>query len=325
MTAVSETLDLAHLDSAGFDRLYKDRIEPCFVAHEPERLEAVGTFKKRIVITGPLALVAGAGIGFLTRDVFFGVIAVAIAGVVAFTYSYLKLQSVADKVKAASLHAIAESIGVNYNPEVPEPPALRRFLDLSLLPRFDRSHYEDLFHGAYQGASFDLYEGKLETRHTDSKGRTSYNTVFSGQILRLAFPRKFLGVTIVRRDAGVFNVFGEDKKRNLKRVGLEDPKFEKIFEVYGTDQVEARYLVHPTFMQRLVDLEEGFKGKSLRCGFEDGDLLIAIEGGNLFEPGSMFEPLANPERAKKLVDELGGVMKVMDSVLTAQAKRPALP
>jgi hypothetical protein len=319
---MSETLDLAHLDNAGFDRLYNDRIKPCFLEHEPERLEAVGTFQKRFMLTAPLALAGGAGIGVLTRDIMFGVIAIAIAGVVAFTFSYLKLQAVADKVKVASLRAIAESIGVNYNPDVHEPPALRRFLDLKLLPGFDRSKYEDLFHGTYQDASFDLYEGKLETKSTDSKGRTSYSTVFSGQILRLAFPREFLGVTIVRRDAGIFNMFGADKKKNLKRVGLEDPKFEKIFEAYGTDQVEARYLLHPTFMQRLVDLEDSFKGKSLRCGFEDGDLLIAIEGGNLFEPGSMFEPLADPVRARKLVDELGGVMKVMDSVLTAQAKRP---
>jgi len=40
----------------------------------------------------------------------------------------------------------------------------------------------------------------------------------------------------------------------MKRVGLVDPVFEKIFEAYGTDQVEARYLLTPTFMQRLVRL-----------------------------------------------------------------------
>ena len=156
----------------------------------------------------------------------------------------------------------------------------------------------------------------------DSKGRTSYSTVFRGQIIRLAFPRKFLGVTIVRRDMGIFNMFGEDKKRNLERVGLEDPKFEKVFEVYGTDQVEARYLVHPVLMERLMTLETGLKGERLRCGFEEGDLLIAVEGGDRFEIGDLFKPLADPKRARKIVDDLAKVMQVMNAVLTAQAKRP---
>lgn len=320
---MSETLDLAHLDSAGFDRLYQERIEPCFAAHEPERLEAVRSFKRRFIVTAPMAFVIGVGIGAWANDVIMGAIFTVVLVGFAWGFSYWKLQTVAENVKAASLTAIAESVGVKYSPTVPDPPALRRFQTLNLLPGCDRSKYEDLFHGAYQDASFDLYEGHLERRSRDSKGRDSYSTVFRGQILRLAFPRKFLGVTLVRRDSGLFNLFGEDRKNNLKRVGLEDPKFEKIFEVYGTDQVEARYLVHPVFMQRLVDLEGSFKGKSLRCGFEDGDLLIAIEGGNLFEPGDMFKPLADPGRARRLVEELGGVMKVMDSVLTAQARRAA--
>jgi hypothetical protein len=124
---------------------------------------------------------------------------------------------------------------------------------------------------------------------------------------------------VVRRDAGLFNFLGGTSK--LKKVSLEDPVFEKAFEVYSNDQVESRYLLHPMFMQRLVDLETAFKGKKLRCGFDQGDLMIAIEGGNKFEPGSMFKPLADPVRAKSLVDDVSSVMRVMDAVLTAQARR----
>jgi hypothetical protein len=117
----------------------------------------------------------------------------------------------------------------------------------------------------------------------------------------------------------MFNVFGSGE--GLKRVGLEDPKFEKVFEVYGSDQVEARYLVHPVLMERLLDLEASFHGQKLRCAFEYGDLLIAVEGGNLFEPGDLFKPLPDPARARRIVEEIGKVLRVMDGVLTAQAKR----
>src|SRR6185436_1491952 len=95
-----------------------------------------------------------------------------------------------------------------------------RFEQWKLTPSYSRSHFEDWFAGAYKGSSYDLYEGHLEQRHSDSKGR-------------MHFPRDFLGVTVVRRDMGLFNVFGGGL--GLKKVGLEDPVFEKAFEVWGGD------------------------------------------------------------------------------------------
>ena len=148
--------------------------------------------------------------------------------------------------------------------------------------------------------------------------------MFRGQLIRMHFPREFLGVTIVRRDAGVFNVFGggELDGRKLERVRLVASEFEKAFEVWGTDQVEARYLLHPVMMERLIELEKGLHGKRLRCGFENGDLLVAVEGGNLFEPGDLFKPLVDPARARRIINEIAGVVKVMDQVRDG-AKRAA--
>ena len=62
--------------------------------------------------------------------------------------------------------------------------------------------------------------------------------------------------------------------------------FSKIFEAYGTDQVETRYLLTPTFMQRLVDLEQSVDGKKIRFAFTGGQLLIAVETENRYEAGS---------------------------------------
>lgn len=316
------TLDLTALDDAGFARLYESRIKPGFDAHEPERVAAVATFKQRLMIGLGLTALAAIVASLLARDIAFGFFAAIAGGFIAYAWSMAKLNAVRAKVKEASCKAIAESIGVLFWPDVGQPPAFQRQRELGLLPAHDRAKFEDLFQGSYRDAQFDLYEAHLEQRHRDSKGRTSYTTVFRGQVIRLSFPRKFLGITIVRRDAGMFNVFGEMfAGKGLKRVGLEDPVFEKAFEVYGTDQVEARYLLHPAFMQRLVDLETALKGKRLRCAFEQGDLLIAVEGGNLFEPGDMFKPLAQPERARRIVDDVASVLRVMDGVLTAQARR----
>ena len=316
---MSDTLDLARLDEAGFSKLYEERVRPCFETYEPQRLEAVEAFKRRLTWGLAISAVITVAIGLGTQDAGPASIIGVMGAIIAFAIAYAKINKVKRLVKIASCNAIAQSVGVTYTIDSFDPPAFARQKSLGLVPGFDRSHFEDLFQGAYQDASFDLCEAHLERRHTDSKGRTQWSTVFRGQLVRLAFPREFLGVTIVRRDAGLFNVFGGG--RDLDRVRLEDPVFEKMFEVWGTDQVEARYLLHPAFMQRLVDLETTLRGKKLRCAFEKGDLLIAIEGGDLFEIGDMFKPLADPARARKIVDDIAGVMRVMDQVLTAQAKR----
>ncbi|WP_395648016.1 DUF3137 domain-containing protein [Terricaulis sp.] len=319
MTAESPNVDFANLDDATFARLYAERIEPCFHDNEDERIAAVASYKQRLMIGIPAVLAVAAVAWFWSREFWFAFFAIVFLGVIAFAIAYAPLAAVGKKVKQAYCAAIAEAMGASFTMGGFSPPALERMKHLRLLPGYSRSSFEDLFSGSYRECPFDLYEAHLEQRHTDSKGRTRYSTVFRGQLVRMHFPRKFLGITVVRRDAGVFNVFGGGL--GLKRVGLEDPLFEKAFEVWGNDQVEARYILHPVLMQRLLDLETRLKGKRLRCAFEDGELLVAVEGGNLFEPGDLFKPLVDQTRARRIVDEIASVVRVMEQVITAQARR----
>lgn len=48
------------------------------------------------------------------------------------------------------------------------------------------------------------------------------------------------------------------------------PDFEDAFTVFTTDQTEARYLVHPTYIERLIALENAFQGKDIKTLFKDG-------------------------------------------------------
>lgn len=317
--AATQTVDFANLDEPTFQRLYAERIEPCFRDNEDERVAAVASYKRRLLIGVPSVLTVAALAYVWSREVMFGVFALLFLGILAFAIAYGPLAAVGKRVKQAYCAAIAEAMGATFTLGAFAPPALERMKHLRLLPGYSRASFEDLFSGSYKDCPFDLYEGHLEQRHTDSKGRTHYSTVFRGQLVRMNFPRKFLGVTVVRRDAGVFNVFGGGL--GLERVGLEDPLFEKAFEVWGNDQVEARYILHPVLMQRLLDMETRLKGKRLRCAFEEGDLLVAIEGGNLFEPGDLFKPLVDATRARRIVDEIASVVRVMEQVITAQARR----
>lgn len=320
----AQVIDLARLDDAAFERLYKERIEPCFIGNENDRLAAVAKFKQRILIGAGIAIALGV-VGYLIwRQLDIVAVIFFMAAFIVGIWAYQPLAKVGQTLKQQYCSAIADAMGATFTIGTFQPPAFDRLRAMNLVPGFARSKFEDLFSGHYKNSAFELYEGHLEQRHTDSKGRTRYTTVFRGQLIRMHFPREFLGVTIVRRDAGVFNVFGGGKAQGqkLQRVGLVDSRLEKAFEVWGTDQVEARYLLHPVMMERLLELETKLHGKRLRCAFEAGDLLVAVEGGNLFEPGDLFKPLVDPARARRLVNEISGVFGVMDQVLTAQAQRP---
>lgn len=323
MTETIAPLDLTRLDEVSFQRLYAERIEPLFQANEGARRAAVAKFQQWALIGGSLTLVAAALAFVLASKPQLGLVIGLMGAVLTGIVAYQPLAKASKELKRQYCTSIAEAMGAQFAVEGFQPPALERFKAMRLLPNYQRSSFEDLFSGAHKGASYELYESDLKQRRSTGKS-TSYVTVFRGQLIRLHFPRSFLGVTIVRRDAGMLNAFGggDIEGRKLERVGLVDPTFERAFEVWGTDQVEARYLLHPVMMERLIALETALRGKRIRCAFEGGDLLIAVEGGNLFEPGDMFKPLNDPARARRVVDELASVVRVMDQVLTAQAGPP---
>ncbi len=325
METAPQAIDLGRLDDAAFERLYRERIEPCFVANESDRVAAVAKFKQRWLLGGAAAAALSLGAYLIWRQFDIAAVVFLMSAFIAWIIAYQPLAKVGETLKRQYCSAIADAMGASFTLNTFAPPAFARLRELGLVPGFSRSKFEDLFSGSYKASAFDLYEAHLEQRRTDSKGRTHYSTVFRGQLIRLHFPREFLGVTIVRRDAGVFNVFGGGNAdgKKLERVRLVDARLERAFEVWGTDQVEARYLLHPVMMERLLELETKLHGKRLRCAFEGGDMLIAVEGGNLFEPGDLFKPLVDPSRARRIVTEISGVFGVMDQVLTAQAQRPS--
>ena len=67
--------------------------------------------------------------------------------------------------------------------------------------------------------------------------------------------------------------------------------------------------------QKLVDMEEAFHGGKLKCCFDGGDMFITLQGGNLFEPGTMFKRLDDPDRVRELLSDFAAVFNIIDSVV----------
>jgi len=313
--------DEHHAELKGFSEYYHREVFPLLAARDGARKEAL---RKTLIFGAVIAVITICAVLYLTslqRDAQLSIIVLFIGvGAVAALYAWL-IKGVRGETKEKIVGGICAYIGWTFQAEVTEKPDLDYWSGLGLLPKGHagggslggkRSSFEDQLSGEAHGAQFNSVEVHLER-----KGDKSWHTVLRGQMMTMTFPRKFLGRTVVLRDKGFLQ---GKKKGDMKRVGLVDPVFEKIFEAYSTDQVESRYLLDPVFMQKLIDLERSVDGKKIRFGFIEGQLLIVVETPNRFEAGSMLKPLTAPERTQKTLDEIGAVYDVVDGVMKPQSK-----
>ena len=99
----------------------------------------------------------------------------------------------------------------------------------------------------------------------------------------------------------------------LNEIKLEDTKFEKRFNVYSSDEIEARYLVTPAFMERFYNLKTAFGARKVKCSFSKEQLLIAIyTNKNLFEIGGLFRPLGDIRSVNRFYKEITSICKMVE-------------
>src|SRR5262249_33421498 len=134
------------------------------------------------------------------------------------SFAYWPLSVLNTQVKLKMLGTIAGAIGCKYQQNGFTPAGFVSVRALGLVPSYDRANFEDWWGGQRFKCCFDLYEAQLEQKHTDKNG-THWSTCFRGQLMRVAFPKPFLGTTVVRRDRGWFN-FLDHFGSKLQRIGL---------------------------------------------------------------------------------------------------------
>jgi len=189
-----------------------------------------------------------------------------------------------------------------------------------IFPSFHRKTVEDHIRGTEDGVNFELAEIVLKRRQRTGRN-TTYVEVYHGVVFSFTFPKQFNGKTLVSRDSGaVGNFFGKIGKP--QQVHLEDPRFEKLFQVYSTDQVEARYLLTPTFMERITTLADLFGKKAVDMAFLDNRLIVSVRvTENQFEAGGMFKGMTDTSRIETLAKELCVVFDIVDTLnLTTQSR-----
>lgn len=184
----------------------------------------------------------------------------------------------------------------------------------------DRYSGKDFFEGIHGKTElhFSLIHAEeryeTTTTETDSDGNTTTRTeehwrdIFKGLFFSADFNKDFRGSTLVRAGkAGMLsNLFG-----NL--IKLEDPRFNDKFRVFSRDQVEARYLLTPRLMERLLELRDRLG--SFELSFVGSRIYIAAWGFpyNAFEP-DLGRPFTDPTQLTKTLGWIYLVTGIVDEL-----------
>jgi len=198
-----------------------------------------------------------------------------------------------------------------------------------IIPQYNTYKSEDYIQGQFKGVVLEFVETHLIREH--NKGQ---KTMFSGMLVLLEMNKSFKGNTIVRTGGGsvktlfssidtilrtnIGDVFSQIKKTffpttAMEKVGLEDPRFAKMFDVYSTDQVEARYLLTPSFMERLLALAKAYDSTDIQCSFFDNKVFFTIPTHcNLFEPRPIYKSVLNMHDVYTFLDQAKHIFQIID-------------
>ena len=184
-----------------------------------------------------------------------------------------------------------------------------------IIPYHQKCETEDYFQGTYKGINIEFCEMKLTKRSGSGKRRRTI-TVFKGLavLLQLNY-KKFYGHTILDKDQSKLGSWFKEKGSNLKKANLVDPEFERIFDVYTNDQVEARYLIDPKMIEDIKGLYLEYNGDKMAAAFYDTQMLILIASRyNHFEPADIYVRATSPESILSMKGEIERILSLVDQL-----------
>jgi hypothetical protein len=177
---------------------------------------------------------------------------------------------------------------------------------------------EGLVHGRLSGVRIQASQVVVRPRTgRDGEGLA----VLSGIFAIAEFNKEIKAITVVRPDiservlgragktAQSLGTMGED----LKLINLEDSRFENEFAVYGTDEVEARYILTPSMMERILAFRE-VTGHGLSLAFRGGHVYVSIPRSEaVFEP-RVFKTVFSQRLIKRYVADMTAAIGVVEEL-----------
>lgn len=308
-----------------YDSVLTTELEPI---EEQRKLYVAKTWHITFIWIG--GLIAAAGLGLLLIYL----AALPIIGMIVMLVIHYKKRSVIGKfiltnfkknVIEKTLHNINDSL--NFYPE--KYMSQSTFAESKIFTNSgSRYKGDDYVTGTVGQTEISFSEIHAEDYTKDKDGKKQYYTIFKGVLFVADFHKNFVGETFVLTDTAEKMLGGLGKmfqKMNISRpelVKLENVTFEKQFVVYGTDQVEARYIITPVLMETMLQLNENYN--NVQFSFINSKIFITIpQKKNMFEP-NYYSTLLNFDYLKEYYEllyyciSLVGILELNNRIWTKE-------
>ena len=171
---------------------------------------------------------------------------------------------------------------------------------------------DDYVSGKIGNTAFEFSDIKLTV-----EGGDSTTTVFQGLFFSIDFNKNFNGRTFVLTDYAerAFGLIGQELQSIISLRGelirLESEEFEEQFVVYSDDQIEARYILSPSFMEKILELKNT-TNNLIEMSFVKNKLYIALsKGKGSFEP-KLHESIVDFNDIQTYYDDLTLVLDLVE-------------
>jgi LPXTG-motif cell wall-anchored protein len=241
-----------------------------------------------------------------------GVTIIASGGIYLYKRSKL-IKAYKDEVIAEIIQSIDDSFQYNRKGRISEV----EFKESQLFQRPDRYNGEDYITGKLDKTDFKFSEIHAEYQTQDSEGDTSYGTIFKGLFMIADFHKAFLGHTVVlpdRTGEGWFGRMVKSSKKQGKQVAkMENPDFEKEFDVYTTDQVEARYILSMSMLENIMHLKKRFNS-TIHIAFLNSCVYIAINWDKKFLEPNLKKSLLEESTIHQYLDDIWLCLEIIEEL-----------
>ena len=243
----------------------------------------------------------------ISSDAFIGLIIIYFALIV-FMYKYF-IKDYTKDFKDTIIRPLIVALGpkLSYSPNTHVPLLLFNRSEIFSYP--DKINGNDFVKGNIDDIPIQFSDLHAQKRIENDDG-SSWSTLFRGLFIVAEFNKNFKGKTIILPDTAQ-STFGDIignwlQSNNLSRdelVKMDNPEFEKEFVVYSSDQIEARYILSPHLMEKLLELKKR-SDHPIYFSFVGDHIHIAIYyNKDLFEP-TVFKSLLEYKVAMDYVDTM---------------------
>jgi len=236
------------------------------VALEKQRQELNKLIKKATFISiGVAGCIAAAMSKFF--DMFWGIASgFMVYGLVYAVMTSAKMREFSSNFKTKITKSIVRDFGLSYNEK--GSLGINDFFEIYDC-EVDEYYGEDLISGEVEGVNvkFSDFCALMEVK---TKNHTTKVPQFQGVLFVADFNKKLAHTTRVH------HVKSKNLSHEGRRANMDNVKFERLFDVYCTDQIAARYVLTPAMMEQILSLEAKFNAP-IDLVFTQSKIFIAVE------------------------------------------------